>query len=81
MAELETAYSLFMTFASENPGEMKKVMMTGFVESAVKDFFAASKFLRHTLEAPKFERREYIECVGELAQKYNDLIQRTNSFG
>ncbi len=81
VAELETAYSLFMTFASENPGEMKKVMMTGFVESAVKDFFAASKFLRRTLEAPKVDRSECIERVGELAKKYNDLIQRTNSSG
>lgn len=60
---------------------MKKVMMTGFVESAVKDFFAASKFLRRTLEAPKVDRSDYIERVGELAKKYNDLIQRTNSSG
>lgn len=78
-AELEEAYNAFQSFISENPDEVKKIMLGGMVESAVKDFFAASKFLRRTLEAPKLDRSEYVERVGELARKYNDLINRTNS--
>ncbi|MEO5719983.1 MAG: DUF3829 domain-containing protein [Chthoniobacterales bacterium] len=78
-ADLETAYSGFQTFAAENPEEVKKVMMSNYVESGMKDFFTASKFLRRTLEAGKRERREYLERVGELAQKYNELITRTNT--
>ena len=78
-AALEEAYNGFDKYISENPDEMKKIMLSGMVESAVKDFFAASKFLRRTLEAQKLDRRDYIEKVGELARKYNDLISRTNS--
>ena len=78
-AKLEEAYNGFQTFASENPGEIRKVIMASFIETTVKDFFTASKFLRRVLEAPKLDRREYFTRVGELAQKYNDLIQRTNS--
>jgi hypothetical protein len=78
-AELETAYNAFTTFVSENPDEVKKVMLASFVESTVKDFFTASKFLRRVLEAEKLDRREYFNRVGELAKTYNDLIQRTNS--
>ena len=77
--ELESAYNAFQAFTSEHPEEVKKIMMASFVESAAKDFFAASKFLRRTLEAPKLDRREYIERVGELAENYNTLIQRTNN--
>lgn len=78
-AELEKAYNAFQTFTAENPEEVRKVLMASFVESALKDFFAASKFLRRTLEASKLDRREYVERVGDLAKKYNDLIQRTNT--
>ena len=78
-AELEKAYNAFQTFTAENPEEVKKVMLASFVESTLKDFFAASKFLRRTLEAGKLDRREYVERMGDLAKKYNDLIQRTNS--
>jgi len=78
-AELETAYNAFETFVSENPDEVKRVMLASFVESTVKDFFTASKFLRRVLEAEKLDRREYFNRVGELAKTYNDLIQRTNS--
>ena len=78
-AELETAYNAFETFVSENSDEVKKVMLASFVESTVKDFFTASKFLRRVLEAEKLDRREYFNRVGELAKTYNDLIQRTNS--
>ncbi len=78
-ANLETSYNAFQAFATENPEEMKKVMMASFVESAVKDFFTASKFLRRTLEAGKLDRREYITRVGDLAKSYNTLIQRTNT--
>jgi len=53
--------------------------MASFVETAVKDFFAASKFLRRTLDAPKLDRKEYVERLGELAKRYNELIERTNS--
>jgi len=78
-ADVETTYNAFQTFAAENPDEVKKVILASFVESAVKDFFTASKFLRRTLEAGKLDRREYITRVSELAKAYNDLIQRTNS--
>lgn len=78
-AELETTYNAFTSYTSEHPEEVKKVLMASFVDTAGKDFFAASKFLRRTLEAPKLDRREYVERLGELAKNYNDLIQRTNS--
>ena len=78
-AALDEAYNAFDAFITANPDETKKIMLSGMVESAVKDFFAASKFLRRTLEAPKLDRREYIEKVGELARNYNDLINRTNA--
>ena len=78
-ADLEKAYNGFQKFITENPDEVKKIMLGGMVESSVKDFFAASKFLRRTLEAPKLDRSEYIERVGELARKYNELINRTNT--
>ncbi len=77
--ELETAYNAFQAYTTEHPDEVKKVILASFVESTVKDFFAASKFLRRTVEAGKSNRREYLERVGELARKYNELIQRTNS--
>jgi hypothetical protein len=77
--ELETAYNAFETYKSEHSDEVKKFIMASFVDSAVKDFFAASKFLRRTLEAGKLDRGEYVERVSETAKKYNDLIQRTNS--
>ena len=78
-AELEAAYNAFQNFESENPEEVKKVIMASFVDSAVKDFFTASKFLRRTLEAKKLDRRDYFQRLGELAKQYNQLIQRTNS--
>ena len=78
-AELEAAYNAFQTFSAENPEEVKKVLMASFVESTVKDFFSASKFLRRVLEAPKLDRREYFTRVGEVAKTYNELISRTNS--
>jgi hypothetical protein len=77
--ELEEAYNAFQKFTSENPAEVKKVMLSSFVETTVKDFYTASKFLRRTLEAPKLDRQEYFTRVGEVAKSYNDLIQRTNS--
>ncbi len=49
------------------------MMTASFVETAVKDFFAASKFLRRTLDAPKLDRKEYVDRLGELAKKYNEL--------
>ena len=78
-AELEEAYNAFQSFMSENPDEVKKVIMASFVDSTVKDFFAASKFLRRTLEAGKLDRSEYLNRVGATAKSYNDLIQRTNT--
>jgi hypothetical protein len=45
----------------------------------VKDHFAASKFLRRALEAPKLNKREYVKRVNEMVEKYNASIQRTNS--
>ncbi|CAN5176468.1 hypothetical protein BH20VER2_BH20VER2_00230 [soil metagenome] len=79
VAQLEAAYDAFQAYSSEHPDEVKKVMLAGMLESAVSDFFAASKFLRRTLEAPRLDRREYVERVSELAKKYNWLIERTNS--
>lgn len=78
-AQLETAYNAFESFKTEHPEAVKKVMLASFVDSAVKDFYTASKFLRRTLESAKPDRRQYIEHVSRLAEKYNDLIQRTNS--
>ena len=78
-AELDAAYKAFTEFCESHPDEVKKVLMASFVESAVKDFFGASKFLRRVLEAPKPNKQEYITKVNDLVQKYNDLIQRTNS--
>jgi hypothetical protein len=76
---VEETYNAFQTFGAENPDELKKVVLGGMIESSVKDFYTASKFLRRTLEAPKMDRSEYYERVGELARKYNELINRTNS--
>ncbi len=76
---LETAYNGFVAFGEEKPEEVKKVLLASFVESSVKDFFAASKFLRRALVASKRDRQEYGERIGELAKKYNELIQRTNT--
>jgi hypothetical protein len=78
-AELEEAYNAFEKYVADNPEEVKKVMLASFVETAVKDFYTASKFLRRTLEAKKLDRQEYFTRVGEVAKTYNDLIQRTNS--
>jgi hypothetical protein len=39
----------------------KKPIMASFVETAIKDYFAASKFLRRTLEAPKPDKGEYVD--------------------
>ncbi len=78
-AELENAYNAFQTFSSENPDEVKKVLLASFAETTVKDFFTASKFMRRVLEAGKLDRREYVTRLSELAKTYNDLIQRTNS--
>ena len=78
-SELENAYNGYMTFTAEHSEEVKKVMLASFVESALKDFFTASKFLRRVLEAPKVERSEYVTRVNELAKAYNALIQRSNS--
>ena len=76
-AELEAAYNGFMQ-TSDDPAT-KKPIMASFAESAIKDFFAASKFLRRTLESAKPNKSEYVEKVNELIEKYNTLIQRTNT--
>jgi hypothetical protein len=70
----------FQAYCAENSDELMKIMLGGMVDSSVKDFYTASKFLRRTLEAPKLDRSEYIEKVGELARNYNELINRTKSF-
>ncbi len=77
--ELENAYNGFETFVAENPEEVSKVLLASLVETTVKDFFTASKFLRRTLEASKLDRREYFMRLGDLAKGYNELIQRTNT--
>lgn len=76
-ANLEAAYNAFTQFG-ETP-EAKKPIMSSFVETAVKDYFAASKFLRRVLDAPKPDKREYVQKVNDLVEKYNTLISRTNS--
>ncbi len=76
---LEAAYNGFDEFTTQHPEEVKKIILASFVDSAVKDFFAASKFLRRVLEAPKLDKREYVKRVNEMIEKYNGLIQRTNS--
>ncbi len=78
-SELEAAYDAFQSYSSEHPDEVKKIMLSSMLESAVSDFFAASKFLRRTLEASHVNRREYVERVSEVASKYNWLIGRANS--
>ena len=78
-SELEGAYHAFQSYSSDHPEEVKKALLAGMVDSAVSDFFAASKFLRRTLETQRVDRREYLERVMELAKKYNELIERTNS--
>ncbi len=78
-SNLETAYNGFVAFGEEKPEEVKKVLMASFVESTMKDFFGASKFLRRTLETSKRDRQEYVERIGDVAKKYNELIQRTNT--
>lgn len=76
---LESAYNGFDEFTTQHPEEVKKVLLASFVDSTVKDFFGASKFLRRALETPKLDKREYVKRVTELIEKYNALIQRTNS--
>ena len=66
-------------FGTEHPDEVEKVLLASFVESTVKDFYAATKFLRRVVEAPKPNRSDYVEKINALVEKYNDLIQRTNS--
>lgn len=77
-ANLETSYNAFQTFQTENPEEVRKVLMASFVETAVKDFFTSSKFLRRTLEG-KSDKREYLTRLEELIRNYNTLISRTNT--
>ncbi len=77
-AEIESAYEGFDTFSTQHPEEVKKVLLASLAESAVKDFYAASKFLRRALEG-KPDKREYAKRVGETIEKYNNLIQRTNT--
>jgi hypothetical protein len=77
-SELEAAYDAFQTFASDRPKEVKKVRLASSVDSSVKEFVAAAKFLHRSLEAQKLDRDEYIDRVVELAKTYNDLVQRTN---
>jgi hypothetical protein len=79
-ANLETAYNGFTQFVEERPEEVKKIILASFTETALKDFFAASKFLRRVLDAPKPDKREYVQKVNELVEKYNTLISRTNTF-
>lgn len=76
---LESAYNAFDTFSSQHPEDVKKVLMASFVESGVKEFFTAAKFLRRVLEAPKLDKSEYVKQVNVMVEKYNALIQRTNS--
>ena len=76
---LEKAYNAWQTFAAEHPEEVRKVIMSSMVDSAVKEFFTAAKFLRRTLEGGNVNRREYVEQITQVARTYNDLIQRTNS--
>ena len=78
-ANLETAYTSFVQFGEQHPEEVKKVIMASFVETALKDFFAASKFLRRVLDGPKPAKSDYVQKVNDLVEKYNTLIQRTNS--
>jgi hypothetical protein len=78
-AALETAYHEFETFTSENRNEVKKLIGASAVGSAAKALFAASKLLRRTLDAPKLDRRQYVERIGRLAKNYNELIQRAES--
>ncbi|MGI9087509.1 MAG: DUF3829 domain-containing protein [Chthoniobacterales bacterium] len=77
--DLEEAYNALENYVAENPEEVKTVMLASLVETTVKDFFTASKFLRRTLEAKRLDRREYFTRVGEVAKTYNDLIGRSNS--
>jgi hypothetical protein len=77
LRESRAAYNGFTEY-SDTP-EAKKPMMASFVETAVKDYFAASKFLRRVLDAPKPDKREYVQKANDLIQKYNTLISRTNS--
>jgi hypothetical protein len=76
-AELESAYNGFMQLNGDPA--TKKPIMASFVETAIKDYFAASKFLRRTLESPKPDKGEYVTNVNELVEKYNTLIERSNT--
>jgi hypothetical protein len=77
--ELEAAHNALESFKTEHPDALKKVIMASLLEIAVNDFFTASKLLRRVLENKPVNRTEYIERVGDLAENYNALIQRTNS--
>jgi hypothetical protein len=76
--KIETsAYNGFMQLNGDPA--TKKPIMASFVETAIKDYFAASKFLRRTLESPKPDKGEYVTNVNELVEKYNTLIERSNT--
>jgi hypothetical protein len=45
------------------------LQLFSFVDSAMKDYFAASTFLHRALEAPKLNKREYVKRVNEMAEK------------
>ena len=77
-SDLEQAYNGFTQYG-ETPGATKPIM-SSFVETAVKDYFAASKFLRRVLDSSKPDKREYVQKANDLVTKYNTLIQRTNTF-
>jgi hypothetical protein len=78
-AELESAYDAFRSYSTDHPDEVRKVLMSSMIDSAVGDFFKEAKLLRRTLSAERLDRREYVERLTQTAEKYNWLIQRTNS--
>lgn len=79
-AELESAYTALELFALANPDEIKKIRRASLVETRVKDFLTASRFLRRTLESPQMDRREYVERIGSVAKSYKELLQCANTF-
>ncbi|HKP93099.1 MAG TPA: DUF3829 domain-containing protein [Chthoniobacterales bacterium] len=74
-AALQAAYTTFAQYCLEHPAEVQKSVLS----TSVDEFFAATRILRGVLEAPKPDRQVYIAKVGDLAAKYDTLLERTTA--
>jgi hypothetical protein len=74
-ANLQAANTLFTQYCVEHPAEEQKAVLS----TSLEDFFAATRILRGTLDAPKPDRQVYLTKVNDVAAKYDALVKRTTT--